>query len=204
METQPINIDKATARELYQQYREHQHFSTPIDREIQKAYRLISQGRVVIQAFASIVAAGLNEQRLPKLAISRATDKECNLSTRSDGWARFASEHYLKWNESRRKIEFPEGSFPGIYTPTRETGWRSYSALVPLVPIHLRPKTALDEYHILFEAEWRRVVPRDPMLLRRIGNADLWLVVAAWDLTDVEVAALSTRVSVHRTVGEMG
>jgi hypothetical protein len=31
------------------------------------------------------------------------------------------------------------------------------------------------------------------MLLRRIGRADLWLVVAGWDLTEVERAALSTR-----------
>ena len=33
--------------------------------------------------------------------------------------------------------------------------------------------------------------------LRRIGKADLWLVVAQWDLTEVEKAALSTRVGVQ-------
>jgi hypothetical protein len=37
-------------------------------------------------------------------------------------------------------------------------------------------------------------VPVDPFLLRRIGSADLWLVVASWELTAVEVAALATRV----------
>src|SRR5258708_4807132 len=42
-------------------------------------------------------------------------------------------------------------------------------AIVPLVPVHLRPKRGLENYHILWEAEWTRVVPRDPMLLRRIG-----------------------------------
>ena len=39
-----------------------------------------------------------------------------------------------------------------------------------------------------------RTPPRDPYLLRRIGKADLWLVVASWELTEVEMAALSTRV----------
>jgi len=187
-------IDRKQARELYQQYREHQGFSTPVDREIQKAYRLIAQGRVIIQALESIRVAGLNEQKLPKLAISRATDAQCHLHARSDGWVRFASEHYRRGNQTRQKIELPAGSLPDIQFPSRENGWKSYVALVPLVPIHLRPKQAFAEYHILFEAQWSLVVPRDPMLLRRIGQSDLWLVVAAWDLTDVEVAALSTRV----------
>ena len=34
----------------------------------------------------------------------------------------------------------------------------------------------------------------DHTLLRRIGKADLWLVVAAWELTLVEQAALAARV----------
>lgn len=52
----------------------------------------------------------------------------------------------------------------------------------------------MNKYHILWEAEWSPIPPRDPMLLRRIGKADLWVVVAHWDLTEVERAALSTRI----------
>ena len=62
------------------------------------------------------------------------------------------------------------------------------------MPIHLRPKRGLANYHVLWEAEWTPSPPRDPFLLRRIGKADLWLVVAQWDLTEVERAALATRV----------
>ena len=65
---------------------------------------------------------------------------------------------------------------------------------MPIIPVHLRPKRGLANYHVLWEAEWERVVPRDPYLLRRIGKADLWLVVAHWELSPVEMAALSTRV----------
>lgn len=193
MQTETIALDKDRAAELFREYREHQHYATPIDREIQKAYRLISQGRVVIRALESIHAAGLGEDKLPKLAISRATDQQCWLAVNErDGWANFASTQWPRSNHTRSFFEFPAGSFPGIRCPV---GRYRAVAQVPLIPLHLRPKQALDEYHILFEAEWRQVVPRDPMLLRRIGNADLWLVVAAWDLTDVEVAALSTRVT---------
>ena len=65
--------------------------------------------------------------------------------------------------------------------------------MVPLIPLPLRPKRGLENYHVLWEAEWTGKVPFDPMLLRRIGRADLWLVVAGWDLTEVERAALATR-----------
>ena len=65
---------------------------------------------------------------------------------------------------------------------------------MPLVPIDLRPKRGLANYHILWEAIWQNVPPVDPLLLRRVGPGDLWIVVAAWDLTEVEQAALAARV----------
>ena len=67
--------------------------------------------------------------------------------------------------------------------------------MVPIVPLHLRPKRGLQNYYTLWEAEWGPIVPKDPMLLRPIGKGDMWLVVAAWDLTEVERAALSTRLN---------
>jgi len=66
---------------------------------------------------------------------------------------------------------------------------------VPLIPVHLRPKRGLANYHILWEAEWRRLPPVDPLLIRRLGKGDLWVVVAAWDLTEVERAAIAARMS---------
>jgi hypothetical protein len=60
-------------------------------------------------------------------------------------------------------------------------------------PLHLRPRAALTRYHIRWQAECARIPPKDPYLLRRI-RADMWLVCAMWDLTDVERAALATRV----------
>lgn len=87
-----------------------------------------------------------------------------------------------------------EGCFPGQKDRGR---WNAAQATLPLIPLHLRPQRALANYHILWEAEWTRIPPRDPYLLRRIGNADLWLVVAHWDLTEVERGALATRVVVQ-------
>jgi hypothetical protein len=105
-----------------------------------------------------------------------------------NAWARDAHRHTY--------IDLPTDSFP-----RRSAKWgRHFAAMTPLVPIHLRPKPrqgnpqgALANYHILFEAEWRPVPPKDPLLLRRVGQADLWVVLAAWDLTEVERAVLAGR-----------
>lgn len=194
METKHLIVDREEARELWRKYKSHQHYSAPIDREIQRTYQLIAQGRVVIRALESIKEAGLNTQMLPNLAIVRADAAECWLRLATDGSARFSDLN--EWSDdraTRHHIHFPAGTFPGV----KKSRGRSDAAkaLVPIIPIHLRPRRGLANYHILFEAEWERVVPRDPYLLRRIGKGDMWLVVAAWDLTEIERAALATRLT---------
>ena len=80
------------------------------------------------------------------------------------------------------------------YTGTRRVGRSENTAQVPPVPLHLKPKRGLASYFILWEATWQPEPARDPYLLRRIGRADLWVVLAHWELTEVERAALATRV----------
>jgi hypothetical protein len=186
MNVERIVVNRAKARELYRTYKKHQHYSAPIDREIQRAYQLIAQGRMVIQAIESVRRAGLNEQHLPKLAICRADAQVCHWRTTHqrgdfgmDSWPR-RNEHH-----SRRV------SVPWPLITNNHPGGKAH---LPLVPIHLRPKRGLANYHVMWEAEWTRVPPHDPMLLRRIGG-DLWLVLATWDLTEVERAALATRMN---------
>jgi len=110
----------------------------------------------------------------------------------TDGRARFSSHPWPRENHRRCYIDLPAGSFPA---PTRHRRAYDAQALVPLVPIHQRPKRGLANYHILFEAEWRLIPPKDPLLLRRIGHADLWIVCAAWDLTEVERAVLAGKLN---------
>ncbi len=190
MQTEQIVLDPQEARRLYLEYRQHQQYSDPVDREIARVYHAIAKGQVVIRALESIRAAGLGEDRLPKLAIVRADARECFIKPRHDGAARMQSKSRTRENETRCYFDFPSGTFPGI-----DTGRWEGKAMVPLIPLKYRPKTALDAYHILFESEWRKIVPEDPMLLRRIGNADIWAVVAAWDLTSVERAVLAQRLN---------
>jgi hypothetical protein len=186
MNVERIRVDRKKARDLYRKYKEHQHYSTPIDREIQRTYQLIAQGRVVIKALESIRLAGLGEDKLPRLAICRADHRKVELRMGADGGATFECPGRHRGTRGQR-ISLPGGTF------TRRD-WVQSEALVPLIPVHLRPKRGLENYHILWEAIWSKAPPYDPYLLRRVGG-DLWLVVAAWNLTEVERAVMATRVS---------
>jgi hypothetical protein len=64
--------------------------------------------------------------------------------------------------------------------------------MVPPVPPGLQPKFGLGNYHILWEAEWEMVAPKDPALLKHIGG-DLYAVLATWDLTEIERTVLAGR-----------
>jgi hypothetical protein len=207
MNIEQMVVDRAEAERLYRKYKEHRAYSEPIDWEIQRAYQHLSKGRLVIRAIQSVLNSGVNEDGLPKLALCKATAKDCYLHRDQNGSAVMSSvateyrankTNSISWRES--SFAFPRETFPLTNwgdQPRQRQRRDTRRAQVPLVPIHLRPRRGMPNYHVLFEAEWTPVPPRDPYLLRRIGAADLWLVVAHWDLTEVERAALATRVTVQ-------
>lgn len=195
MQVEKLVVDRSKARELHALYHQHRKDETPMDAEIRQAYRLIGQGRMIIQARASIMAAGQKEDGTPKLAICNAGEKRCRLLQRRDGEAVMYRDNGRTINHTDKTnvFRFPVGTFP--FVPTEQNRYtRELTAIVPMIPPHLRPKKAIESYHILWEAEWSRAIPVDPMLLRRL-TGDMWLVVAAWDLTDVERAAMAHRLS---------
>lgn len=188
MNVDQLKVDPEKARELWQKYQSHRVHQTPADAEIAAIYKRIAQGKTVIRALESIRLAGLNSEGLPKLAIARADMSLCYIHADTNQAAFTESRHFWRRrNESRSKniyVPWPEFKLPN----TRY----SHEAQVPLIPVHLRPRRGIANYHILWEAEWTKRYPVDPYLLRRFGG-DAWLVVAAWDLTDVERAVMSQR-----------
>lgn len=179
---QLTQIDPEQAREYWQKYQSHVHRQTRADAEIAAIYKRIAQGKTVIRALESIRVAGLNAEGFPRLAICRADMPLCYWRPRQ-GTCTFG-KRYVRGNDKRSNVAM---DWPGLTS----TKWEA-EAIVPLIPVHLRPKRGLPNYHILWEAEWTKRYPVDPFLLRRFGG-DAWLVVAAWDLTDVERAVMSSR-----------
>lgn len=194
MQVEKLVVDQSKARELHALYHQHRKDENEMDAEIRKAYKAIGQGKMLIQALASIVAAGLKPDGTPHLAICNATARRCRLRLDYLGRAEMWRDGTRANDQDRTNVfRFPDGSFP--YTKTHAHDYnRQHSAVVPIIPPHLRPKQNLASYHILWEAEWGRAIPVDPMLLRRL-TGDMWLVVAVWDLTPVERAAMAHRLS---------
>lgn len=193
MQTQELKMDHNVAFRMRRAYLKHVAMATPADLEVIQIYKEIEKGRTIIRAIDSIVAAGLHPlghkyAALPLLAICRADAHACFWRPQAD------MGNFTDGNSGRRNAHpshrVEVRNWPGLH-------WNlpNGRAVVPPIPLHLRPKRALARYHILFEAEWVKVPPHDPMLLERIGQSDAWIVHAAWDLSAAEKAVLATRLT---------
>jgi len=75
---------------------------------------------------------------------------------------------------------------------------RTGHAIVPLTPPEFGTRATIREYHVLWEVEeWadspiRSTPDRDPYLLRHLAGS-LYVIEAAWDLTDLERAIINGR-----------
>lgn len=192
MQTSGIELDRSTAHKLYREYLKHREHQTPVDNEIQRAYHAISKGRVVIRAMQSIIDAGLDDKGRPRLALAPADADYCNCRLDADGTVIMTGDSNAMWRARRSKTRNVQFRAETFARPRRFS--ENLRAVMPVIPPGIRPARGIENYHVLWEAEWEPRPPRDPILLRRVGMADLWVVCGAWDLTEVERAAMATRV----------
>lgn len=177
MQVSQLNVTQDAAIAALKQYKEHRGTYDARDWQIERIYRAIAKGKKVISVADSIRNAGFNVQGQPLLAVCRADSEMCRCDVGRDE---------VVFTRTREML----GGSARINIPWKNTSrsWISY-ALLPRIPPQFRPPTGkLHNYHLLWEADWT-AIPRDPILLRRIG-ADAWVVLAAWDLTDVEMNVL--------------
>lgn len=171
------------------------------DEKLKEAYRELSKNNLVVNVHTAISRAGLNDKRLPKLAICRADARRCFLRvTRTNGanLVRFgaSSNFYNAKAGTIVDVRIPSD----MYNTLNNWDWRNknnfpnverVSAHVPIVPPEHRPKE-LKDYYIMWEAVWDLTAPIDPFLLRKV-NDDFYVVVAQWDLTELERTVLEAR-----------
>lgn len=163
-----------------------------------RGYRMLAKGLPLINLFDAFRQTGLGEDGRPRLAIARADRKEVFFNPMTqNGRLRFNAldDHWGEWGYLQHGggsllidvgFEFPQG-----------VKVKCGFAMVPMVPADVMPeKGALDGFFILWEVEkWAdrsafAPPPRDPYLLKHVAG-DLYAVVAAWDLTDLERAVMS-------------
>ncbi len=180
MNADPFNVTAGDARAALLEYRRHRAVHDARDKEISRIYYAISRGRKVISVNDAIVRGGIDEMGRPHLAIMRADQETVRCGAWHSGVVDFTTDPRSRSGDLNFDIPWPDRAVlhPGFLR-----------ALLPRIPPQYRPaKQELSKYHVLWEADWTSI-PRDPLLLKRIGK-DAWVVLAAWNLTDVELNVL--------------
>ncbi len=195
MELTTITMDRNAARKAFLEYRAaFRETHEAQDAKIMRGYRELAKGRQLISLPETIKAGGYHvgarDEIVPNLAIVRASADFVYLRTWTDGSCLFSEEQSYAWRAKKAVRRLPAGTLPAM--DWNQTARGTQRALVPIIPPEYRPPYKLENYHILFEAEWKPQPPVDPVLLKHIGG-DLYAVLAAWDLTEVERAVLAER-----------
>lgn len=192
IDTAVMDVPRLQAHQAFQHYRSavKSGRATRDDVALYKGLRALLRGQKVIDLPLAIGQAGTDVNGRPKLAVVRADSPVCHVrvernvhdrpafifSTRSGNWG----------HKPAGETSVPLSTFPlvpqNVWTVTGE-------AQTPTIPPQHRPEGAVRDYHILFEAVWRRQPTHDPMLLKHI-DGPFFVVLAAWDLTPLEQAIL--------------
>lgn len=199
-----MTMPKAHAKRMLREYRRRLLKKNDEElRSVAEGLKWMARGRAVINLGEAIRGGGFFPEGLPKLAICRSDQRAVEISWHGNnpiahyravrGWPRrgrvpMGLEVDVDMGQGHRKTEHRDG----------QNWWRTLTgkAMVPLVPPDaLRQAntgtTALGRFFTLWEVEkWEVVPPRDPLLLQRLGG-DLYVVLAEWELTELERAVIA-------------
>lgn len=181
--------------------------SSPEDQRVLAAYRALEEGRQMVSLSVALATGGLRNDRMPQLAVLRADLREVRVRSEANGTLRFSDPRPSAegWSDRRKRKENAWiMSFPRIMDAWAADGSlgepkpRGGTARAPYIPPTVRPANP-ENYLVFWEAgpEWTVdpvPVPRprvhiDPAILEHVVG-DLYVVVATWDLTPIESAAL--------------
>lgn len=193
MDIATVSMPENEAEEVYRQYlkvvktRKEKYLE-----DLKKVYHALKEGKKIIDIYEAFKKTGIKEDGNPKLAISPANERTV-VFVKEAGGAGLFTENGRWVNEKVVDVRLPSQTFPEWETEKVEgRSWENIKdekivTNVPLIPAHLIPEGRLENYHILWEVdEWREIAKAvDPFLLKRI-NANTFIVLAAWDLTEVE------------------
>lgn len=203
-----ISVDKKVATEKYKEYlvASKKHKSREYS-AARRAYRALSKGLKVIDIYAAFEKTQVKPDGSgPKLAIVRADAKEVHFIKEENGAGRFQRTEPHSWGNQpiADRVNLPAGTFPEWETEivgasATSRGWTRVKdpelvTNVPFIPAHIFVPGALENYYILFEVDkWKKNVKvKDPYLLQRL-NDNTFVVLAEWDVTDVEASIMRAR-----------
>lgn len=214
MNSPTITMEKQAAIQKLEEYeqaaRNNPRAYRDIDKGLVEGYRALAKGRRLVDVNEAIRVGGLNLAGQPRLAIARAhvasvlwwparrinkntwggmkqsyetssADKSSGVycyGNREETWGTY------RVGDDRAFWAVPVGTFDGTKVTQKDV-----RAFCPLIPLPLRPKFNLSNYFLLWEANWHPEPPRDPYLLKPLAGS-LMEIIAEWDLTPLEIAAV--------------
>jgi hypothetical protein len=196
MNSPTIQMEKSAAAAKLEEYEKamekNPKLATQIDRDVMRGYKLLAKGARLVDVNEAIRHGGLNLAGLPKLAISRAHVASVRFSRTSDLAAYLWHDHAprYRWSGNWYTSDTYRWVLPDNVFPWDKKDHREVMALTPLIPLPIRPARSLHNYFLLWEANWHPAPPRDPYLLQQVTGS-LMEIVAEWDVSDLELAAVS-------------
>jgi hypothetical protein len=169
----------------------------PIYKDLKRVYVALKDGKTVLDIHDVMKRAGIRSNGHPKLAIARITEKTVWCKYWTTGSVKFVNSEPGWRNSENRYDVFIEKVLPSFNKETLGTDqWRGFMTLkapIPLVPPQFLPKKVTKDYYVLWEVDvWENVPPRDPYILKRL-TANMFVVLAAWELTPIERAVMKGR-----------
>lgn len=202
MNVETIEMPVDEAKEKWREYRDACKDSpeNKFLQDMKKIYNALGQGRKIIDIDKVMIKGGLHSGIYdPRLAVARADFEYGYFRYEKETIRFFGSNDNHVWADSYERPPAHNVSVAGFPAlPESETNRYASSrqrfAPRPMIPPLALPKANLSNYHILWEVdEWKDiVVPKDPWLLRRL-TPRLFVVLAGWDLTELERAVIAGR-----------
>jgi len=188
MNIETLTETKRAATEKWHEYKNAEKVNKdPMYKDLRKVYNQIKNGKKVIDIFKVIQKGDVHANFHPKLAIAKALTKNITCKYYQDGTVKFLNDR----NELAADVIL-KNCLP-TFKMQRTWDFQILQAPVPIVPPKFLPKILTDDYYILWEVdEWKQVPPTDPFLLKRITTT-LFVVLAGWDLTELEKAVMAGR-----------
>ncbi len=205
MDIQKIQMPKEKAKEEWKKYNELiKKRQEKYLEDMKKCMFELSKGRELIDIYKVMEKVGVNKDYQPRIAVSRAdwknvffvkkdsgrgffASRNTNWPSKLDGYIDLQPQTFMDWPRRNNDAGKPITESWGIANEVCETK-------VPIIPAQLMPEGKLEGYYILWEVEKWENLPetKDPLLLKRITE-NLFVILGAWDLTDLEQSIISGR-----------
>jgi len=192
MKIELLKEEKESAEAKYREYLSASKTSKDAAyRDLKTVYNHVRKGKPVIDIRIALSGGGVRDNWHPRLAIAPAIHKKIRCSYSRTGDVTFQTP----WKNTgwRWKDHFKFKSL--LPVRPNSTPWvMDLEAPVPVIPPIHHPGKILLSHYILWEVDsWTPAPSRDPYLLRRL-TPTLFLILAEWDLTDIEMAVMAGRV----------